>query len=190
MDITEMVKSISDRGGILKPHQYSVSLKIPRAMISGGDSQNQITEHLAIRTERVTLPSVNMSVFEYPSSSNETFPMIKGKAPHEPINIGIILSEDLREKRWFDNWYNNIHSFKTKYIPRYYDDYAESAELRVQIEASMRKNTEKLNLPIYVYYGIYPTSIGDIELSYGDNDTYTSFAVTLNWESYDEITSK
>ncbi len=187
-----MIQSIAQTG-VMKPHQYAVTITMPSNMVpSFSDySDKDVTEQIAPRVERVTLPPAALSTFEYPSSSLETVPIVKNRETYEPISLGIILSEDAREKKYFDNWIDMIHGRYTGYRTRYYDDYI--GYMVVSILSAVREESSSSFFPRpaniepvarYYFYKVYPTNVGDVELSYGDNDTYSSIAVTFNWDSY------
>lgn len=190
MNVNDMIQSIA-RSGVMKPHQYAVTISMPAAMIPALEdySSKDVSQQIAPRIERVTLPPTVLSTFDYPSASLETTPIVKNRETYEAISVGIILSEDGREKKYFDNWIDMIHGRNTGYHTRFYDDYV--GYMTISILSAVKEESSSSVFPkpadmarvaTYDFYRVYPINVGDVELSYGDNDTYSTIAVTFNWD--------
>lgn len=189
--ISRIIGTISSNG-ILYPHKYYVMMNIPTSCLPPDTNINEVSYHLAPRIERVNLPTISMETMDYYSTSNTTRPIIKSRSANEPLSINIILSEDIKERKWLEYWFNQIHSLETGYITKYYDDYVGS--IQIEIFSTKKdggafggyfKEPEDERMAFYTFKNVYPTSIGDIELSYGETDTYTTMAATFNWEYFE-----
>lgn len=186
MQIEDMVATISDTG-ILKPNKYAVKINIPSSMTGEGFTTTEATKQMLPRIERVTLPEVGLETIEDPSNTTESLPILKSHSQFEQLSLNIILSEDAREKTYMDEWVRNAYGYYDKYIMRYYDDY--TGEIEVTLYSTMA-NDSKESKPIkkYTFYNAYPVSVGDIELAYSETDTYSTIAVSFNWNQWKEET--
>jgi len=178
-DISNMVSSIS-RTGIQKLTRYSASITFPTSIFSNLNDgvTTSLSEQIAPRIERVTLPSSNLEQMERPSSYRMSTSVVTSRSTMDPISFSVILSNGMQERRYFEKWQNFIDSAKSSYRPRFYDEYI-SPTMTIFV-----MNDESDVLSKYIFVNVYPTSVGDIEFSYSDNDSYASCAITFNYEDW------
>lgn len=179
-DIRAMVQSIGN-SGLLKPNRFTVDVTFPDMLLAETEiTQNQVTLPLATRISRVTIPENAIEVYEIVSDARTTLPIARSRATFEPVALGLILSEDGREREYFENWLEMIHGRKSGYSPLFYDNYI-SPGIIVNI---IDTNNEPESATKFYFYNVYPISVGDIELSYDENDEYVLCTVTMNYESF------
>jgi hypothetical protein len=167
--------------------------------VFGRDELASEIQNLSLRAERATLPPITASTVDYPIDSAESIPIVKGRANPEPLAINFILSRDLRERSYFEYWINQMTGKNDRnYKPRFYDDYV--GTITIDIITSVeertgfggfipraRDNTETTILRTYIFKEVYPITVGDVEMSYGETDTYGTCAITFNWRDYENI---
>jgi len=101
--------------------------------------------------------------------------------PYEPIYSGemtltMILSSDLRERKFFEDWMDIVCS-KSNYKFGYYDDYVTNMEITL---------TTKSDEPTYRFYveEAYPKAIGDLQVGYDKDNDFLRQDITLCFRKY------
>jgi hypothetical protein len=101
--------------------------------------------------------------------------------PYEPIysgeiNISMILSADLRERKFFEDWMNFVCS-RDNFKFGYYDDYITDLEITV---------FSKDEIPTHRFFveEVYPKSIGDLQMGYDKDNDYLRQDITLSFRKY------
>ena len=181
-DIRSMIQTISNTG-LLKPNLFTVSVTFPDILFPEGTSfaqERNITAALASRTSRVTLPENTLEVYELISDARMTLPIARSQGSFPPISFAMILSEDARERKYFEDWIKKIHGYENGYSPLFYDNYVSPG-----VVVSVISNTSESEIATkFYFYNAYPISVGDVELAYEENDTYTVCTITMNYESW------
>lgn len=100
---------------------------------------------------------------------------------YNDINLQIIASEDMQERKFFERWIdkivtptNNGVGF-TGGLIKYYDDYA-SGSVKIH---QLKDNGSKI--ATYTLYNAYPIQLSPMNLSWEDANSYQRFAVTMTY---------
>ena len=168
MPAIDKFKAQITRQGLLRGNRFKVRLIPPLAIaITGGDDALERYAHT------VALPGRSIEGIEREEfGENRT---IATKHTHEDVSIQFYLSEDLREKRDIEKWQDLVYNpVQAKY--GYYDNYIGQVEIEILNHNHKRK-------AMYTLQEAYPTSIGSIDLEFGDS-TVKSLSVTFKFRKY------
>lgn len=142
-----------------------------------------INDTLSMRCESVEFPGRTISTVDdvsYGPSTKHAYEVAYGE-----ITLGIIASEDMTERKYFEDWMDKIvipsgTSIRGGGHVKYYNEYATGTVSIYQI------NDQNQQIAKCVCYGAYPIGVGPIALSYEDENTYQRFAITITYR-YHEI---
>lgn len=100
---------------------------------------------------------------------------------YNDLNLQIIASEDMTERKVFETWMDNIvtksgtsGSEGTGGFVRYYNDYAQGGKVTIY-----QVNDQRVQLAKCELNGAFPLGIGPMNLSWEEFDSYQRFAVTI-----------
>jgi hypothetical protein len=101
--------------------------------------------------------------------------------PYEPVysgelSLSIILSEDLRERTFFEMWMEKICN-RTNYKFGYYDDYVTDLQI-------MPLNKSDAISYEFIVEEAYPKAIGDLQLAYDKENDYLRQEITMCFRKY------
>ncbi len=165
---------------IVRPNLFYVDI-IPPSMLSNygfgifGDA-----EKFSYRCEVAELPGRTIATTDDMSFGPTA--KLAYDVTYNDINLQIIASEDMKERKLFEDWIDRIvtptsknsNEFKGGLI-KYYDDYAKGIFRIHQL------NDKGKVLAKYTLYNAYPIQLSPMNLSWGETDTYQRFAVTLSY---------
>lgn len=182
------ILSTLNESGFHKPHLYKVSFKLPDSLPDLRSWQN-IASRMEARVNTSLIPAEELRTYERPSYSRGVQRVVSGRSENEPIQMSIIASADLRERRLFEKWMNHItdqHTNMTKffdeYIGKVFIDIFSIEENSDQAYASNGRTVAR-----YFLLDVFPSGLGEVELSYDSVDTYTTFTVTLTYNRWDRV---
>lgn len=183
IDLQSMITAIS-RSGIHRTNRYTVSVRFPdsfaRNVLPSVNSLNT-QEDLSARVSRVSVPAVELSPVSIQSNSTETLQVARRKTAFQPISFALILSEDARERMYFEKWLNWIHGAENKFQPLFYSEYTGGITIRAVTITDQEKTETKVT---YFFENAWPMSVGDIEYAYAEGDAFTECVITMNYEYY------
>lgn len=133
-------------------------------------------ERIELYATTCQLPARDMSNFEATMYGEaRTFAT---KSVHSGVNATFYLSEDMRERRFFENWQNLIFDPVTK-KNSYYNHYVGDIVIK-KWDHGWNKITA-----IYKFKEAYPTNVGANELNH--NHAFMELGVTFNYRHYERI---
>lgn len=181
VDTRSMLQSILSNG-LMRSNRFTVVIDFPQILTNDrrftGLSGTTTQADLSLRINRITIPEMEMITTEATGTgSRETFPIARQRGSFAPLSFNVVLSEDGRERVYFERWIELMHGRSTGFTPLFYQNYvAPRAQVNILSE---REGTIKI---AYVFYNTFPTSVADIELSYDDSDAYGTCAITMQYE--------
>ena len=101
------------------------------------------------------------------------------KHTHSDLAVTYYLSEDLRERYFFEQWQDSIFNPENK-RHGYYKDYIGTMEID-KYNASWNEKTTS-----YAFYEVYPTNIGESTLTYESTEVLTC-TITFKYRYYKRI---
>lgn len=170
-NINEMVTVIAE-SGLAYSNRYEVDIAFPKRHPS---RNMQAMRSMLVRCDSVAIPGRSLTTTAY------RFYGPARNMPYEPIysgemNISIILSADLRERTFFEDWLNTIVN-PTNYKFSYYDDYVSNMTI-TPLTKSDTTHTQ------FVVEEVYPKSIGDIQMGYDKDNDFLKMDITLSYRKY------
>ena len=153
-NITSFVEEIS-KGGVTKTNQYAVKISPPSSLNGLASNYGINFDDLAYRIQRVTLPSRQMKPIMQKSVFRELRPLPVGYNTLDDVTMQIVLSSDLKERKFFLAWQNRI--FNEGGTPSYIDT----------VVGDMQVTTigDRRDQATHIFESCWPMMVGDIELS-------------------------
>lgn len=173
------------KNGISKPTLFKVEITpIPNPAPTGenyfeenGINLHEFYKNVSLRCMETQLPGKSIS-------TNDTKKY--GAAEHYPyevlydeIPLTFIVSEDLKEKKFFDAWANIVIDPKTGNT-NYLAEYATDIHL-YKLDGDGKKVYQ------YTLIDAYPKNINELEMSYGSKDEYAKLSVQFIYKKFKEI---
>jgi hypothetical protein len=103
--------------------------------------------------------------------------MATGALTFEPWNVNFIVDSEFKNWRIMYQWFMFINNNYDKYIDEH-DNYSVDASLRVM------NNFQKQVFSLY-FVDVWPTSMGEIQLSYRDGEPNLETQVSLAYDRYE-----
>lgn len=173
-NINELVQEIQS-SGVAFTNRYEVLVYTPRFM---GSSRIDFMKSLSLRCDSVTVPGRSFSTtpFRYygPARNMPYEQIYSGE-----VNISILLSEDLRERRFFEEWMAGVSSIYN-YKMGFYSDYTSIVDIDVI-------NRQDQSVYTFTLEEVYPKAIGDIQMGYDKDNEVARLEVTLSFRKYTQI---
>jgi len=171
-------------GSLVRPNLFRASL-INYEKVVGTKSE------VALNTEDIDNFDFRCEVAEFPGRTVATSDDAVGGGPalklpyditYNDINLQIICSEDMRERNFFELWFDKIVGGPGREnggLLAYYDDYARGVKLQVT-------QLNSFGNPIFTYEmnDIYPIALTAMTASWEETSTYQRFGVTLAYRFY------
>lgn len=167
-------------------NRYEVIINRPRLVSPSENTEKE--RSISMRCNSITIPGRGFSTipFRYYGPARNM--------PYEQIYSGeitmtVILSEDLRERDFFDNWMayisstyssQNVGSKNPDYKFNFYDDYVTTMTINV-----LNKLQDSINTPYSVeVLEAYPKSLGDLQMGYDKDNEFLIQDVVLSFRKY------
>lgn len=170
-NINNVVDAIT-KSGLAFANRYEVFFTVPNGF---GVSDRDTLQYLSIRCDSISIPGRSFSTTPY------RFYGPARNMPYEPIYAGeltasIVLSGDMRERKFFEDWMDLICS-SSNYKFNYYDDYISDFEISVLTK-------DEINTYTVFVEEAYPKAIGDIQVGYDKDNEYLKQDVTFAFRKY------
>ena len=161
------------RGGGARPNLFKVTVNYPA--IAGGDA-----ELTSFMCEAAQLPGSSIGTIPIPFRGRQL--KVAGDRTFPAWSITVINDTDFAVRNSMERWMNSInaHSANTGLTsPIAY-------ESDVIVEQLDRDGS---SLKKYTLRGAFPTDLGAIDLSYGDENTIERFTVSFEYQYFDTDTT-
>ena len=136
---------------------------------TGGESA------LTIHAQTVTIPETSLDIIEMNFKSEKTTHAGRTSSPRT-MTIGFIEDQNLTVYKFFKNWLNLIHNeFSGGGVNR--------AGYIAGINVSHLEKDSTTVSALHTILGAYPTSLGDVSLSY-DNSEIMTVEVTFSFQNH------
>jgi hypothetical protein len=178
-------------GGGARPNLFECQLAFPTAVIAAAS----VDDDFRFMIKAATLPASTINVIDVPFRGRNL--KIAGDRTFDPWTISIINDTNFKIRDAFEKWMNymNRHDDNAGVItPAAYQREMKVYQLgrgtvASGTEGAQLPNTTN-NMPIlkaYKFYGCFPTSVSDIQLSYDSSDTIEEFTVDLQVQWWDAL---
>ena len=179
-------------GGGVRSNLFECEITFPSDVHSSaitGDA-NELSDKTRFLIKAANLPASTLGIIDIPFRGRNL--KIAGDRTFDPWTITVINDTDFSIRNAFERWMNLINKNQDaagKIEPSQYQTEA----YIYQLGRANHKNTggESTNiipvLKTYKFYGIFPSSVSAIDVSYDSSDTIEEFTVDLQvqwWDTY------
>lgn len=169
---------------IVRPNLFEADIILPYSIFSGIDYTR--INKFTFRCESTELPG--RTVATYDDTSIGTTRKHAYDVTYNDINLTIIASKDMGERKVFEKWIDNIvnpsgHNAGNSAggLLRYYSDYAKGTLVVKQLDDDGNSIVE------YTMHDAYPIQISPMNLTWAEVDTYQRFSVTMTYRYYTRL---
>jgi hypothetical protein len=177
-------------GGGARPNLFECELNFPADALPDGSTPDSLSDSTRFLVKAASLPASNLGIIDVPFRGRNL--KIAGDRTFDPWTITVINDVDFNIRTAFERWMNliNKHEDNAGLIdPFAYQRDALVKQLgRAGVVGSVPVSDPTLPvLKQYQFYGIFPTSVSDIALSYDSSDTIEEFTVDLQVQWWDAL---
>ena len=156
-------------GGGARPNQFKVVMNFPSAMTTIASDTSTEMEYLC---QAASLPGMVIGEVTVPFRGRNLF--IAGDRTFEAWTVTIINDTDFKIRNGFEIWMNEINAMTDNTGIDLPSGYQSTASVQQLNRAGVITKT-------YTFDGVWPTTIGNIDLSAETNDAIETFDVTLRY---------
>lgn len=190
-------------GGAARPNLFEVELNFPNFALdavteTGNSNQNSVTELSRFMIKAANLPASNINPIDVPFRGRVL--KIAGDRTFDVWTVTVINDVDFGLRTAFERWMNGInkHDDNSGLInPAQYQRDAIVKQFGRSSVSSANSNVTNPTLtgpgdsiPVlkaYKFYGVFPTAVSAIDLSYDSSDTIEEFTVDLQVQWWDAL---
>jgi|TARA_R100000005_G_C4933823_1_gene161525 hypothetical protein len=169
------------RGGGARPNLFEVEMDFPDFAIPAGESVASVNEITRFMCKAAQLPASNVA--EIPVPFRGRVLKVAGDRTFDPWTITVVNDTDFRIRTAFEKWMNGINKHDDNTGRTNPVDYQKQAFVK-QFGRSHTSQTIPV-LKEYEFYGVFPTNVSEIEVSYDSTDIIEEFTVTLQVQWWD-----
>lgn len=180
--IDEIIAQIIS-AGFANPSKYRVDIfrntPITGSLVGVNNPSTQAAgfRHFSINCEMAALPGVGLT------TSDRRYYGPARKMPynilHNDLNLSFYCSEDHRERKYFDEWVDQIADMDT-FEMGFYDDYVSTVVI------TNFDNSNRVSLQMKILEA-YPLSVTPIDLGYSNMSTQEKVMVNFAYYKYEKI---
>ena len=165
---------IANRGGLATTEKFEVVFSdIPSAL------DGNVNRDLQFLCENVALPTKSLSAGEK-SIYGVTYQM-PYKVAYQELSMTFYLTEDMAQKKFFDEWQNKIIDPNTGNL-NYYDTYACKMLIRKHNKISSDFGAQ---VPYEITLeGAWPSIVAEVQLSHGGGNEVARLPVTIQYKRW------
>ena len=163
------------QGGGARANQFKVTMTFPGYAEVGGE-----TSDLAFLCTATSIPGQNLGTVTVPFRGRVL--NLVGDRTFNPWSITVLNDTNFKLYSAFERWMNGMNSMS--------DNEGLTNPLNYQKDVRVdHLDRNGATLKQYVLRGAFPTSLDDIALSAGDNDTVETFGVAFQYQYFDTNTT-
>lgn len=177
-------------GGGARPNLFECEINFPTDInIDNENEKISLSETTRFLVKAASLPASTINVIDIPFRGRNL--KIAGDRTFDPWTITVINDTDFKIRNAFEKWMNymNKHEDNSGELnPGKYQKDMKVYQLgKAGIQADMTTNGNMRVLKAYQFYGMFPTNISAIDLSYDQADTIEEFTVDLQVQWWDAL---
>ena len=162
--------------GYAKSNKFEAEILFPATI----PSANQSSRVVSLKVKSLTLPGRNLTTTTNDTIYGPTHELVGGLSYADSIDVTFYLSQDLNEKKRFDNWQENIYN-PTTYELNFYEDYVGTM------------NIYQLGDDLERTYGVslkevFPKTVNPLEYSNDNNSGVLDLQVSFAFKEWEELT--
>ena len=192
-------------GGAARPNLFEVEINFPNFSTEGttqssNDNTRTVAELSRFMIKTAALPASNIGVINVPFRGREL--KIAGDRSFDVWTITIINDIDFSIRTAFEKWMNAINKHddnsglinpaqyqRDAIVKQFGRSSVSSAQSNVTNPTATSAGDQIPVLKAYKFYGIFPTAVSAIDLSYDSADTVEEFTVDLQVQWWDALDS-
>jgi len=152
------------KGGVAKTSHFEVLISRPAGLRLGPAIS---AEDLRYRADSVEIPGRNIMTIDQRFSMNGPINKVPYAQTHGDITITFLLSQDLKEKDFFEKWQESMldttpQGFGQAFNVKYFDSYKSNLDIRQFDERGRLQNTIRL-------VDAYPIIMNGIQMAWSDD---------------------
>ena len=178
-------------GGGTRSNLFECEINFPALVIdnSSTGAEGELSRKTRFLIKAANLPASTLGVIDVPFRGRNL--KIAGDRTFDPWTITVINETDFSIRNAFERWMNLINKNQDaagKINPSEYQTDAYIYQLGRANHDNKGKESE--NIPVlktYKFYGVFPSSVSAIDVSYDSSDTIEEFTVDLQvqwWDTY------
>jgi len=172
-NISDFVSKL--KGGGARANQFKVTMPFPGFAQVGGE-----TEAMAFLCRATTLPASTIGEVVIPFRGRNIY--VAGDREFETWDTTILNDTDFLIRNAYERWLNGINNMS--------DNEGLVNPADYQVDAFVDQLDRNGNvIKSYTFRGMFPTTLDDIALSYGDNNTVESFTATHRYQYFETNTT-
>jgi hypothetical protein len=177
-------------GGGARPNLFECELYFPPDSIPITTSEDALSDKTRFLVKAASLPASNLGIIDIPFRGRNL--KIAGDRTFEPWTITVINDSDFTIRTAFERWMNLINKHEDNAGKNNPVDYQTDVYVK-QFGRSATNGTvptSTAQIPVlkqYQFYGVFPTLVSDISLSYDSSDTIEEFTVDLQVQWWDAL---
>jgi hypothetical protein len=179
-------------GGGARPNLFECEINFPTGLTLTNETTGlSLAEKTRFLVKAAQLPGSTINVIDIPFRGRNL--KIAGDRTFDPWTITVINDTDFSIRNAFEKWMNfmNKHEDNSGELnPVSYQRDMKVYQLgKASVKGDMSTNGDMKVLKAYRFYGMFPTSISAIDLSYDQADTIEEFTVDLQVQWWDALDS-
>ena len=181
-------------GGGVRSNLFECEITFPTEVYSATHTGNKsdLSDKTRFLIKAANLPASTLGIIDIPFRGRNL--KIAGDRTFDPWTITVINDNDFHIRNAFERWINYMNKNEDaagKIDPSQYQQDAIIYQLgRANLKGTSPKTDDEIPiLKQYKFYGVFPTSVSAIDLSYDSSDTIEEFTVDLQvqwWDALDD----
>tara|TARA_R110002074_G_scaffold349472_4_gene520001 strand:- start:313 stop:942 length:630 start_codon:yes stop_codon:yes gene_type:complete len=159
-NINTFIANITETG-LSRANRYELMITAPSIPSLGNFSNSAESSALRFRVKSVNLPSKSIATSE--TKIYGPIRLAPYNITYDQLSFSVYLSDDMRERTYFENWMHYIFDYDTNRL-RYYKEYSAS-DMKLMI-----MNEKNQTVQTYTFEESYPLSVGEIAFAYENED--------------------
>ena len=182
------------RGGGARPNLFECVIDFPDLLLQKEKSIDKgVREDMRFMVKAANLPASNVNVIDVPFRGRNL--KVAGDRTFDVWTITVINDVDFRIRTSFEKWMNMVNKHDdnsgiTNPVQYQTDAYVYQLGRNGGVDGIGQKGSNKIKMPVlkgYRFYGVFPTNVSSIELSYDQADTIEEFTVDLQVQWWDAL---
>ena len=177
-------------GGGARPNLFECELYFPSDAIPSNTSSDELEDKSRFLVKAAQLPASNITPIQIPVRGRNL--KIAGDRTFDPWTVTVINDVDFTIRTAFERWMNLINKHEDNSGLTFSNDYQKDVYVRQLGRSKLGgpaplSSTEIPVLKQYRFYGVFPTTISDIPLSYDSSDSIEEFTVEMQVQWWDAL---
>ena len=162
------------KASFARPTKFSVEIHQPTSLLSGVGNRSEL-DRVHMNCKSVSIPEKSIGVTEVDQGFRA---FAKELLFENQFSVGIYLSSDMMELKFFQRWLDHIVKPHNHHI-QYYKNYIGTFKI-ISLDTYSEKSMET------TFYDAYPKAIGNIDYDYATVNEILEIEVTINYRYYEQ----